>query len=149
MHKLSKSYVDICAIYHQVMALFLPAKLCPYDYFFTSYEQAVQGSRLGQTQIERRAKNLSNYVFVQMVYFLCEESFGMAFKIKCLITRSWQLVYLLIYPLQAETYSSVLNNRPVTLGPDSLLSFNTGKGEVDNRGLMLSTLEQLHPQNKR
>ena len=35
------------------------------------------------------------------------------------------------------TYSSVLNNRPVTLGPDSLLSFNTGKGEVDNRGLML------------
>ena len=34
-------------------------------------------------------------------------------------------------------YSSVLNNRPVTLGPDSLLSFNTGKGEVDNRGLML------------
>ena len=36
-----------------------------------------------------------------------------------------------------EIYSSVLNNRPVTLGPDSLLSFNTGKGEVDNRGLML------------
>ena len=34
-------------------------------------------------------------------------------------------------------YSSVLNNRPVILGPDSLLSFNTGKGEVDNRGLML------------
>ena len=24
MHKLSKSYVDICAIYHQVMALFCP-----------------------------------------------------------------------------------------------------------------------------
>ena len=41
MHKLSKSYADICAIYHQVMALFLPTKLCPYDYFFTSYEQAV------------------------------------------------------------------------------------------------------------
>ena len=35
----------------------------------------------------------------------------------------------------------MLNNRPVTLGPDSLLSLNTGKGEVDNRGLMLSTLE--------
>ena len=37
----------------------------------------------------------------------------------------------------SDRYSSVLNNRPVTLGPDSLLSFNTGKGEVDNRGLML------------
>ena len=36
-----------------------------------------------------------------------------------------------------EIYSSVLNNRPVTLGPDSLLSFNTGKGEVDKRGLIL------------
>ena len=39
--------------------------------------------------------------------------------------------------INEKAYSSVLNNRPVTLGPDSLLSFNTGRGEVDNRGLML------------
>ena len=58
------------------------------------------------------------------------------------ILRSEELNFALILKVSLKTtnyypnssqqdYSSVLNNRPVTLGPDSLLSFNTGKGEVD------------------